>query len=165
MAGLFFLIMIVKLIIKTRLYTVFESSWSSSHQGIITIDGLVCVLWLFPIYIHCIAFCFYRSGIIPYSLYCCITDARPRAWASPGVCQRSRISGPTHDLLDHNLNFLRTKCPERVLCTSMLQELAFLVTICLTSFSERTDRSLAFLVHGCIVSHGLAVPCFCSLVC
>lgn len=46
MAG-FFLITIVKLIVKISLYTVSESFWSSSHPEIISLYNLVFILWFF----------------------------------------------------------------------------------------------------------------------
>lgn len=75
MAGLFFLITIVKLIIKIRLYAVYESFWSSSHQGIIIIDGLVCILWLFPYIFVLLHFVFTEVG--SYYIACTSVSLMP----------------------------------------------------------------------------------------
>lgn len=75
MAGLFFRITIVKLIIKIRLYTVFESPWSSSHKGIITIDSSMCILWLLP-YIFVLLRCVFTE-VGSYYIACTAVPLMP----------------------------------------------------------------------------------------
>lgn len=75
MAGLFFLITIVKLIVKISLYTVFESFWSSSHPEIISLYNLVFILWLFA-YVF-ILFSFVFTEVESYYTSCPAVSLMP----------------------------------------------------------------------------------------
>lgn len=80
MAGLFFLITIGKLIVKIRLYTVFESFWSFSHPEITTTYSLEFILWLIPYIFILFHFVFIEMG----SYYKSCTAVSPMPDQQPG---------------------------------------------------------------------------------
>lgn len=119
MAGLVFVIRMVKLIVKIRLYTTHESFWSSSHPKITTSYSLVFMLWLFHRHSSCFMLFLQKwnhtvSPALPYR----------RCWTgSLGIaCAEVQNLGPLPWPAGPYWNLIGTTCSRRFLCASKSPE-------------------------------------------